>query len=167
MKLSSSAVMKQCSITILQQSSSNVVKHCISGVVRQCSSAEVQQCSSGIVQQCSIAAVLFCSSAVLEQCSCAVLSREFVTSGSGGGSVQQSEEDEHSLIAAYCRILTGRLQILSHCCTNSPGPTGSNNNPVLSTASILHDVDRRLDSLEQEAVEQMLHQLREENSRQE
>ena len=34
-------------------------------------------------------------------------SREFVASESGGGSVRRSEEDEHSLIAAYCRILTG------------------------------------------------------------
>jgi len=62
--------------------------------------------------------------------------------------VRHSEEDEHSLIAAYCRILTG-----------------NNNNTVYSTASILNDVDRRLDSLEQEAVEQMIEQLREENSR--
>lgn len=36
---------------------------------------------------------------------------------------------------------------------------------MASTASILYDVDRRLDSLEQEAVEQMLEQLREENAR--
>ena len=62
-------------------------------------------------------------------------SREFVPSDSGPGSVRASEDDEHSLIAAYCRILT----------------TGGNDNNNVearekegpSTASILHDVDRR------------------------
>ena len=62
-------------------------------------------------------------------------SRDFVPSDSGPGSVRASEDDEHSLIAAYCRILT----------------TGGNDNNNVearekegpSTASILHDVDRR------------------------
>ena len=63
-------------------------------------------------------------------------------------STRQEEDDEHSLIAAYCKLLTG-----------------TNNNNLPSTASILLDVDQRLDSLEKEAVEQLLEQLKEENVR--
>ena len=73
-------------------------------------------------------------------------SQEFVTSESledpGAGS---GDTDEHSLIAAYCKLLTNE---------NSP-----------SAASILSDVDQRLDSMKKEAVEQLLAQLREENTR--
>jgi len=58
------------------------------------------------------------------------------------------EEDEHSLIASYCRLLSSN---------------NNNNNP--STATILRDVDIRLDNMEKEAVEQLLQQLQEENSR--
>jgi len=79
-------------------------------------------------------------------------SRDFVASDSIGGSLamstRQDEDDEHSLIAAYCKLLTG-----------------ANNNNLPSTASILLDVDQRLDNLEKEAVEQMLEQLKEENVR--
>ena len=79
-------------------------------------------------------------------------SRDFVASGSMGGSLamstRQEEDDEHSLIAAYCKILTS-----------------SNNNNLPSTASILLDVDQRLDNLEKETVEQLLEQLKEENAR--
>jgi len=79
-------------------------------------------------------------------------SRDFVASDSVGGSLalstRQEEDDEHSLIAAYCKLLTG-----------------TNNNNLPSTASILLDVDQRLDSLEKETVEQLLEQLKEENSR--
>merc|ERR1712112_390475 len=75
-------------------------------------------------------------------------SREFVTSDSVGGSGAVSgkadtEDDEHSLIAAYCKLLTG-----------------NNNNNIPSTASILFDVDQRVDSMEQQ-----LEQLKEENLR--
>jgi len=79
-------------------------------------------------------------------------SRDFVASDSVGGSLalstRQEEDDEHSLIAAYCKLLTG-----------------TNNNNLPSTASILLDVDQRLDSLEKEAIEQYLEQLKEENIR--
>jgi len=80
-------------------------------------------------------------------------SREFVTSDSVGGSGAVSgkadtEDDEHSLIAAYCKLLTG-----------------NNNNNIPSTASILFDVDQRVDNMEKEAVEQQLEQLKEENLR--
>merc|ERR1719370_1601309 len=79
-------------------------------------------------------------------------SRDFVASGSVVGSLamsnRQEEDDEHSLIAAYCKILTS-----------------SNNNNLPSTASILLDVDQRLDNLEKETVEQLLEQLKEENAR--
>ena len=54
------------------------------------------------------------------------------------------EEDEHSLIASYCRLLSSN---------------NNNNNP--STATILRDVDIRLDNMEKEAVEQLLQQLQE------
>merc|ERR1719210_106615 len=56
-----------------------------------------------------------------------------------------AEDDEHSLIAAYCKLLTG---------------SNSNNNNIPSTASILLDVDARV-----EGVEQVLDQLKEENGR--
>lgn len=80
-------------------------------------------------------------------------SREFVTSDSVGGSMAMSgktdtEDDEHSLIAAYCKLLTG-----------------NNNNNISSTASILLDVDQKVDNMEKEAVENLLEQLREENGR--
>jgi dystrophin len=58
-------------------------------------------------------------------------SREFVPSDSAAGSVRASEDDEHSLIAAYCRLLT------------TGGSNENNNIGGASTASILHDVDRR------------------------
>ena len=61
-----------------------------------------------------------------------------------------AEDDEHSLIAAYCKLLTG---------------SNSNNNNISSTASILLDVDARVEGLEQERVEQMLAQLKEENGK--
>ena len=64
---------------------------------------------------------------------------------------REQEDDEHSLIAAYCKLLTGS--------------NGSNNNNIPSTASILLDVDARVEGLEQERVEQMLVQLKEENGR--
>ena len=73
-------------------------------------------------------------------------SRDFIATGSKEGSAKVSEEDEHSLIAAYCKLL------------------GTNNN-LPSTASILQEVDQRMDCLEKEAVEQLLEQLREENLR--
>ena len=63
---------------------------------------------------------------------------------------REQEDDEHSLIAAYCKLLTG---------------SNSNNNNIPSTASILLDVDARVEGLEQERVEQMLVQLKEENGR--
>ena len=75
-------------------------------------------------------------------------SQEFVTSESleDTGVVSASgDTDEHSLIAAYCKLLTNE---------NSP-----------SAASILSDVDQRLDNMKKEAVEQLLAQLREENAR--
>ena len=78
-------------------------------------------------------------------------SRDFVASDSVVGSLAMStrqEDDEHSLIAAFFKLLTG-----------------TNNNNLPSTASILLDVDQRLDSLEKEAVEQLLEQLKEENVR--
>ena len=56
----------------------------------------------------------------------------------------KTDEDEHQLIATYCKILT------------------SNNNEA---ASVIEDVDQRLDCLEREAVEALLQQLKEENSR--
>ena len=59
-----------------------------------------------------------------------------------------TEDDEHSLIAAYCKLLTG-----------------NNNNNISSTASILLDVDQKVDNMEKEAVENLLEQLREENGR--
>ena len=85
-------------------------------------------------------------------------SREFVTSdsvhtsvdcsvGAGSGKVD-NQEDEHSLIAAYCKLLTG-----------------NNNNNIPSTASILLDVDQRVGDMEKEAVEHLLEQLRDENVR--
>ena len=55
----------------------------------------------------------------------------------------RAEEDEHSLIAAYCKMLS------------------SSNNNHQSTATILRDVDIRLDNMEKEAVEQLLQQLQE------
>ena len=81
-------------------------------------------------------------------------SREFVTSESVGGSgaisgKDDTEDDEHSLIAAYCKLLTG----------------SNNNNNLPSTASILLDVDQKVDNMEKEAVEQLLEQLKEENVR--
>ena len=68
-------------------------------------------------------------------------SREFVTSESVGGSgaisgKDDTEDDEHSLIAAYCKLLTG----------------SNNNNNLPSTASILLDVDQRVDNMEKEAA---------------
>ena len=75
-------------------------------------------------------------------------SQEFVTSESleDPGAVSASgDTDEHSLIAAYCKLLTNE---------NCP-----------SAASILSDVDQRLDNMKKEAVEQLLAQLREENAR--
>ena len=63
---------------------------------------------------------------------------------------REQEDDEHSLIAAYCKLLTG---------------SNSNNNNIPSTASILLDVDARVEGLEQERVEQMLVQLKEENGK--
>lgn len=59
----------------------------------------------------------------------------------------RTEEDEHSLIASYCRMLTS-----------------TNNNNIPSTATILRDVDTRLDTMEKEAVEQLLDQLQEVSS---
>ena len=62
-----------------------------------------------------------------------------------GSLESKMEEDEHSLIASYCRILTN----------------GNNNNHLPSTATILRDVDSRLDTMEKEAVEQLIQQLQE------
>ena len=64
-------------------------------------------------------------------------SREFVPSDSGPGSVRVSEDDEHSLIAAYCRLLTNGSNDNNNIGGGGGGP---------STASILHDVDRRSDT---------------------
>ena len=56
----------------------------------------------------------------------------------------RAEEDEHSLIASYCRLLTS-----------------TNNNNLPSTATILREVDTQLDTLKEEAIEQLLDQLQE------
>ena len=75
-------------------------------------------------------------------------SQEFVTSESlddPGAASGSGDTDEHSLIAAYCKLLTTE---------NCP-----------SAASILSDVDQRLNNMKKEAVEQLLAQLREENAR--
>jgi hypothetical protein len=47
-------------------------------------------------------------------------------------------------VASYCKLLTS-----------------SNNNHLASTATFLRDLDTRLDSLEKEAVEQLIQQLQE------
>ncbi len=48
------------------------------------------------------------------------------------------------IVASYCKLLTS-----------------SNNNHLASTATFLRDLDTRLDSLEKEAVEQLIQQLQE------
>jgi hypothetical protein len=48
------------------------------------------------------------------------------------------------IAASYCKLLTS-----------------SNNNHLASTATFLRDLDTRLDSLEKEAVEQLIQQLQE------
>jgi len=63
-----------------------------------------------------------------------------------GSLESKAEEDEHSLIASYCRLLTS-----------------TNNNNVPSTATILREVDTQLDNLKEEAIEQLLEQLQEVN----
>ena len=75
-------------------------------------------------------------------------SQEFVTSDGLedlGTMSEPRDADEHSLIAAYCKLLK--------------------NDKYSSAASILIDVDQRLDNMKKEAVEQLLAQLREENIR--
>ena len=65
--------------------------------------------------------------------------------GDTSGSVtSKPDDDEHFLIASYCRMLT------------------NNNNDVTNSAScVLHELDTRLDTMEREEVEQMLNQLQE------
>ena len=76
-------------------------------------------------------------------------SNEFITSDSVNSHdpPAAADDDEHSLIASYCKLLT------------------SGGNTHDQAASILHEVDQKVDNMEREAVEQILRHLKEENVR--
>jgi len=70
----------------------------------------------------------------------------------------QQDEDEHFLIASYCKMLTNNNNSKDY----SAGGGGEGVSPG---SMLLQDVDTRLDTMQKEEVEHMLNQLQEENSR--